>query len=408
MSLSNECFHNIATQWTPELEEQTESYRFYQGILTLPVAIIGLALNSVYIISASRVIYQHRVSRKFYVLQSNRAMGDVLACLVSFAFSEHVVFARHISLNVVQLLNTLFVGSFWSAMTSYVSMGLLKLYGYARPFDYKVHVTMRRCIWLIILSWVVFAIFVIFVLTMITLSKISPVWITDGKWLNRTAEAWLASMYWFRNMLTIFLYFFVIICFLITVIFLRRARRSSKFIHQITNNRRSVKAARRYFRIKLIKMALSVASLAVFHLPYTVWAILLEWSNDQCFLTGNYDKMQPLMGVVRICLLLRITVDAMVQIATDRRIRTALLVLLRIRNDSSLPDVSSCPTPRLSPSLRSVRSQTLLNGENKNRGINVSLRSIRSQCMFSSQENRDSPKAETVAQRNGVTFLFPG
>uniref|UniRef100_A0A915EM80 G-protein coupled receptors family 1 profile domain-containing protein n=1 Tax=Ditylenchus dipsaci TaxID=166011 RepID=A0A915EM80_9BILA len=83
MVLSTECLHSLAQQWTLDKElSQERDFRFYQGWLTLPVAFIGLFLNSFFVASVIRVVQEHRVSRKFYVLLLNRAAGDVLACLI--------------------------------------------------------------------------------------------------------------------------------------------------------------------------------------------------------------------------------------------------------------------------------------------------------------------------------------
>lgn len=62
--------------------------------------------------------------------------------------------AHFLSNNVTQLFGTLFVGCFWSAMISYVSLGLLKLYGIARPLQYRRYMTVKRCVKFIVLRFV--------------------------------------------------------------------------------------------------------------------------------------------------------------------------------------------------------------------------------------------------------------
>uniref|UniRef100_A0A915ENF5 G-protein coupled receptors family 1 profile domain-containing protein n=1 Tax=Ditylenchus dipsaci TaxID=166011 RepID=A0A915ENF5_9BILA len=246
---------------------------------------------------------------------------------------------------------------------------------------------------------------------MTALSKISS-WNSHNdllNWISRKAETCLTSVYKFRNILTAFVYFLTIFFFLITVVMVRRARKASNFIHQMANNRRSVKAARRYFRFKLIKMTLNVATLAIFHLPYTIWALLLILSNDPCFYTNNYSQMQILMGIVRICLLLRITLDAIVQFATDRRIRSALWALLRIKHENLALAQSTCPTPKLSTSLRSVRSMAFIYAK---KDATSSLRSVKSQG-FLTVDRKDNGNGsciqlEVTAQENGeVRLLLP-
>lgn len=64
-------------------------YKIWQGLVPLPIAIIGLCLTLTYIMAVYRAIRQHRVSRKCYVLLINRAVGDVLACLMAISMGVY-------------------------------------------------------------------------------------------------------------------------------------------------------------------------------------------------------------------------------------------------------------------------------------------------------------------------------
>lgn len=54
----------------------------------------------------------------------------------------------------MQLLDVFFVGTFWSAMVSYVSLSVLKLYAIAQPLQYRNNVTMKKCIYLITFRYI--------------------------------------------------------------------------------------------------------------------------------------------------------------------------------------------------------------------------------------------------------------
>lgn len=53
----------------------------------------------------------------------------------------------------MQLMDVCFIGTFWAAMVSYVSLSILKLYAIARPLQYRNNITFRRCVYLIILRY---------------------------------------------------------------------------------------------------------------------------------------------------------------------------------------------------------------------------------------------------------------
>lgn len=63
----------------------------FLGLIILPFALIGLCFTIIYIAAVYRAISQHRVSRKCYVLLLNRAIGDVLACLIALTIVIYVL-----------------------------------------------------------------------------------------------------------------------------------------------------------------------------------------------------------------------------------------------------------------------------------------------------------------------------
>jgi hypothetical protein len=57
-------------------------YKVFHGFIPLPIAVLGLILSIIYIITVINAIQKQRVSRKCYVLLVNRTIGDVLTCLI--------------------------------------------------------------------------------------------------------------------------------------------------------------------------------------------------------------------------------------------------------------------------------------------------------------------------------------
>ncbi|KAI1723010.1 DihydroCaffeic Acid Receptor [Ditylenchus destructor] len=338
-------------------------FRVYYGWLALPVAVLALFFNFVFIAATLRAIKGHRVSRKFYVLMLNRAFGDVLTCVVALTTFVYVISAPRVSQNVIQLMNTLFAGSFWSAMVTYVAAGVLKLYGVAKPLHYHNRVTMRTCIHIIwfrfhlffvyktyfhVISWFAFLLLTILTMCATAFVKIAPL----AAWSGCNMEKCLTPVYRFRNALTALVYFLTIICFVLTVILIRRASHKAKTLRNGLSDAHNSKSqisfvslddsgqdAPREQRLSkrppqnhhfaLIKLTLGVSSLALFHLPYTIWAIILSFA-PACYLTFHWTTMQSLMGLVRASLILRIIVDVPISFILDIQLRKCIIELFQI------------------------------------------------------------------------------
>ncbi|KAI6207309.1 G-PROTEIN-RECEP-F1-2 domain-containing protein [Aphelenchoides fujianensis] len=318
------CFGNISDDNVGILKNQSaielnHIYKLWQGWVPLPLAVAGLLLTSIYIAGVFRAIKQHRVSRKCYVLLLNRAFGDLFACVMACVISIYTasvpivrrLLADQRSLpasmrNCSHSLNSentsgnnasnrrLLMASFWSAMISYVALSLIKLYAVWQPLDYRKNVSMRRCVYLIVLSWIVFGFFVAYALGMIALVRIPYL----NEWSGCLVETCLRYMYRVRN---------------VTLILIRRARKFMRRFHQQSTNagqngtnprRRSLKE-----RFPLWKLSVNVST---------------------CFFLLHFNKMMLLLGFVRISLLVRIVTDPIVAFITD--IRRAIISLLGLQN----------------------------------------------------------------------------
>lgn len=131
---------------------------------------------------------------------------------VSLKVIEGFYLDLYFSPDIVQVLDTFFVSSFWSGMISYVSLSLLKLYAVAKPFNYRKTVTMKRCIYLVCISWAVFLIILTMTLSVTAVTKIPYLQEKTGCKL----ETCVRRMYKVRNLFMVIIYFFTLICFSIT------------------------------------------------------------------------------------------------------------------------------------------------------------------------------------------------
>jgi len=210
------------------------------------------------------------------------------------------------------VLETLFIGSFWTAMVSYVSLSLVKLYAVARPFHFRKSITMRRCIHIVVFSWVMFTVLVLVTLSVTAMVKVE--WLRQWSgWRTETCSRW---MYRGRNMFIVFCYFLTIISFVITVLYIRRAQR---FVDSFSR-KSPIYPSEPGMRFPLWKLALNVATFAVLYIFYFAWGVFLQ-TRDTCFFQLHYAYMMRMLGVLRVVLLLRIIIDPVISFITDYQIR---------------------------------------------------------------------------------------
>ncbi|KAI1729571.1 serpentine type 7TM GPCR chemoreceptor srx domain-containing protein [Ditylenchus destructor] len=343
--------------------------RLYIGWIGLPIAIPGLIGCILFISAASRAIREHRVRRRFYALLLNRAFGDLLTCVVALVIFAYVVMSSpHVNPNVIEVFHTLYATSFWSALITYVCLGILKLYGVAQPLHYRNKVTMRTCIRIIAFSWAAFGSLTMFTLFITALVKIDLL----AEWSGCDLEKCLMPIYRFRRGITAVFYVSTIVCFIITVILIRRAKRKrtqlsgrnqtmvkreSKFCNNadkdsasstemqqveqlnghsirrpetmaVSISRRQTSSAkvaiigsrRQPTQFALIRLTVGVASLAVFHFPHSAWALFLSLA-PACYFSFHWETMQKLRGLSRVCVLLRIVIDVIVSFCLDPELR---------------------------------------------------------------------------------------
>ncbi|KAK5969699.1 hypothetical protein GCK32_015100 [Trichostrongylus colubriformis] len=155
-NVRTDCFFNLTIDQRIDLFKRRQGlridnvFRTFFGWMVLPLALLGILLVSLFIIATYRAIKVRAVSRKCYILLLNRAVGDLVSCIVALIVCGYVLLWHEINRDMVILMESFFIGSFWSAMVSYVALSVLKLFAVWKPFQYRKWFTMKRCINLII------------------------------------------------------------------------------------------------------------------------------------------------------------------------------------------------------------------------------------------------------------------
>ncbi|VDM60976.1 unnamed protein product [Angiostrongylus costaricensis] len=331
-------------------------FRTYFGWMMMPLALIGAILVSLFILAAYQAIKARLVSRKCYILLLNRAIGDLVSCLVALVVCAYVLLWPEINRDMVNLMESFFTGSFWSAMVSYVALSVLKLFAVWRPFHYRKWFTMKRCINLITLSWVMFILMVSYTLGVTALVKVPAL----NEWSGCRMETCARAMYswsWSllslvdeqtnsrsRNVFTVSVYFFTLVVFLVTVEYLFTLetlgdrndintfkdaeaacttkivlliRRAQRFVDSFKKRESNETEGGRWVRFPLWKLAINVATFAGLYLFYVIWCIGLLLIRDQCFFQRHLPEMMRILAFVRSTLLLRIVVDPILSFITD-------------------------------------------------------------------------------------------
>uniref|UniRef100_A0AC34QEI1 G-protein coupled receptors family 1 profile domain-containing protein n=1 Tax=Panagrolaimus sp. JU765 TaxID=591449 RepID=A0AC34QEI1_9BILA len=379
--MSTDCFVNISAELKAEIlkdqlrHKATKVFKNFYGYLALPFALIGLGITIVFVLAVVRAIKQHRVSRKCYVLIVNRSLGDILACVAAIANAAYVFTSSEPNRDVVNVIDTFFVSSFWSGMISYVALSLLKLYAVARPFNYRKRVTMKRCIYLVVVSWCFFLFILTYALGVSAITKIPVL----REWSGCKIETCLRSMYRTRNVLMCIIYFFTIFCFACTVMFINRARNFVNSFHQRQDGPNKPKILRN--RFPMWKLAVNVGTFAGFNSFYIIWAIVLLANTDRCMFQRNYPTMMRILALIRLTLICRIILDPVLSFLTDFQIRRSVMSMFGIKHiikpsDSKKPfqksmseENSSENTPNGKPSTTTVEERLTVKGSSVKKAI---------------------------------------
>ncbi|CAD5228277.1 unnamed protein product [Bursaphelenchus xylophilus] len=322
----------------------------HHGLIPIPFNVVATIVVIFYILSVRQAMREHRVSRKFYSLLLNRAIGDLVACITCTVTIFYSLYWTH-DTGMVQILNTTFIASFWAGMCSYVAQSVMKLYGVARPLQYRRYITMARCKQFCVASWVLFVVCIIYTGSMVALTTIPKL----QKMSKCTSESCLHPMYVGRNGLVVIVYLFTLVCFGVTVVLIRRAKSRSESFHSNAAGERNREAVKRKFRYPLLKLALHVSTFAIFNFPYFCWALTLTIAGG-CFYPLHYNRMVMLSAWVRMSLLTRIIVDSVLSLALETEVKRSFLRLLPCTKRVAPQPASSSSIPNR---LNTVKSGTV-------------------------------------------------
>ncbi|CAD5223862.1 unnamed protein product [Bursaphelenchus okinawaensis] len=313
-------------------EELQHIYKVYYGLIPFPLGVVALACATLYSVACFRAIRAHRVSRKSYVLLLNRSLGDISTCIWSFVICAYVHAVEYPSPEIVQVIDSVFMGCFWAGMTSYVALSFLKFYAVARPLDYRNNITMRRCIYLICLSWFIFFVMVCYSVGASALSNIESL----RDWSGCRKETCQRSFYRFRNTCVCVVYCSTLVCFAGTVILIKRHQRFTRIHSRKAENTEQVgtKPNKKKLRDRfpLWKLAVNVCTFAIFDVFYVIWGASLLIGADKCFYMRNFTKMAWLLSFLHLSILFRIILDPCIAFFVDIPIRRSMLQVLGLQD----------------------------------------------------------------------------
>uniref|UniRef100_A0A0M3I7P2 G_PROTEIN_RECEP_F1_2 domain-containing protein n=1 Tax=Ascaris lumbricoides TaxID=6252 RepID=A0A0M3I7P2_ASCLU len=298
MTIHTECFDNISADYQVDLfefqqtrhEEIDAMYRVYFGWVPLPIAIIAIPFATIFVIGACRAITTRQASRKFYLLLVNRTIGDILYCISALVTSFYVLHVEHVSDIVIAIIENLATGSAWSVMISCVSLSVLKLYAVWKPFSYRKTVTLKRSIYLIVLSWTIFAIVVTYSLVTIAFTQVPKL----REWSGCKFEVCFTTMGRSRHIVVLIVYFSTLIVLAITVVLVKRISspaNSFRGKNRLDNDKRQ--------RFPIWKVTLNVGTFTLFGSFYVSWCIFLLSHRDGCFFIRNFFEVMRLLGIIR-------------------------------------------------------------------------------------------------------------
>ncbi|VDK58929.1 unnamed protein product [Anisakis simplex] len=150
------CFPNLTAAQVKELQKIKSKalfpvYRLYFAWIPLPLIVVALLLTILFAFVSYEAIKCRRVSRKCYIFIINRAIGDILSCVFFLLCAIHLLTTdqENFNIHIFIALVILCGGCLWTAMVSYVSLSLIKLYAVYKPLNYRSTFSTKRCMLLI-------------------------------------------------------------------------------------------------------------------------------------------------------------------------------------------------------------------------------------------------------------------
>lgn len=301
------------------------AYVLYFGYLPLPVVTVTAVLTLTYAWTVSKEIIARRVSRKCYLLILNRAIGDLLCCVFFFMLCLYIITVPQSDIKVrhLDIIGTFGSEMFWSVAVSYVSLSVLKFFAVFRPLHYRRVITVKRCAYLIVFSWIIYGLFVVSTLTILLLSTVPYLKRWSGCRLSTCMQRLMDS----ENIIFFLLYVFTIVIFIATAVFIKKARTPSILL-QSSKKRKRTRGQKSF---PLWKLTINVSTFATFNFVYIIHDFLFGYEE----VLRWYDRSAiRYYGILWTSFVLRITVDGIIGLLIDSQIRHGAFRLFGCISDS--------------------------------------------------------------------------
>uniref|UniRef100_A0A914ZRS3 G-protein coupled receptors family 1 profile domain-containing protein n=1 Tax=Parascaris univalens TaxID=6257 RepID=A0A914ZRS3_PARUN len=314
------------------------------GCMPIPLTCLTAACTIAYILTIYAAMKTRRVSRKCYMLLLNRAVGDLLCCVFFFCCSVYIflVSADQFRTDILLIIATLCGSCYWTAMVSYVSLSVLKLFAVYEPLKYKKVFSTSHCLRLIILSWLIYALAVIVTLTAAAFVRVPSL----RKWSGCKRETCMHALERARTIAISVIYVFTLVVYISTVITLKTTQRSSRSLRRKIEKNNSQRFTKKF---PLWRLTLSVSTFAIFNFGYIIASIALIPRN-RCHIFLNHSENANLIGAIWLSLLIRILIDAVLGLCTDSQLREVTMSLSHPKSSGkSIPNAKRkvadrCPT----------------------------------------------------------------
>ena len=275
-----------------------------------------------------------------YLFLLNRSFGDMIGCISVLVACIYIMRNEYNFIDYTNILvkcDTILFATYWSAMVTYVSLSLLRLFVVAKPFYYQRMVTIRRCIAFISVSWMPAIVVVIAGLFIHAL-------VHDEKLQHQFDYCRLESctrlMYRIRHYAFIVVYVSTLAIYALTLMLILKANRFRNSFQPTTGTTSSASSL-----MPQSKLSMSVGIFALLHSPHFVYAIYVLQAHEKCFVQWHRSQMMTAWGIIRMLVIIRIIVDTMLGLVFDNDLRMQLSAMLKcywpIRRNSESPLVNS-------------------------------------------------------------------
>ena len=259
-----------------------------------------------------------------YLFFLNRSFGDLIGCIAMLVACIYIMRNEYNFIdyaNIPVKCDVILFATYWSAMVTYVSLSLLRLFAVAKPFLYQRMITMRRCVAFISVSWLP-------AIAVVVAGLVIHALVREEKLQRRFGYCRLESctrlMYRIRHYAFIVVYVSTLAIYALTLMLLRKAHRFRNSFRPKTGTKSSASSL-----MPQSKLAMSVGIFALLHSPHLALAIYVLQGQGKCFVMWHRPQVTTAWGIIRTLLIIRIIVDTMLGFVYDNDLRMQLSALIK-------------------------------------------------------------------------------